>query len=251
MLAALCSRFPAGLGTCRAITPRYRSSTWPYFTEGLRQGEQVVTICDAEKIAGHKRALRERIPLALDEAMRTDQFRIFASEETYLSDRCFSHERMCLLLEDVLKAAEAGPFKRVRTCGDMTCALREMPGTDELMEYESRVNTFTKDHDCTLMCVYGGNRFSGRAVMDVLAIHPMVVMGDRIYENPYYVEPTVYLQNCGAVHLHWPGQASGNQGEHGSAPILAGPRTSRSIRSYRGLHICASGIPYVGLTKIS
>ena len=58
---------------------------------------------------------------------------------------------------------------RVRTCGDMTWALREMPGTDELMEYESRVNIFTQQHDCTLMCVYDVNKFSGRAVMDVLA----------------------------------------------------------------------------------
>jgi len=76
----------------------------------------------------------------------------------------------------------------------MTWALREMPGTDELMEYESRVNVFTRDHDCTLMCVYDVNRFSGKAVMDVLATHPMVVMGDRIYENPYYVDPAEYLK---------------------------------------------------------
>ena len=98
------------------------------------------------------------------------------------------------MLEDLLKAAEASPFKRVRTCGDMTWALREMPGTDELMEYESRVNAFTRDHDCTLMCVYDINKFSGKAVMDVLATHPMVVMGDRIYENQYYVGPEEYLK---------------------------------------------------------
>ena len=93
-----------------------------------------------------------------------------------------------------IRDAEKSPFKRVRTCGDMTWALRDMPGTDELMEYESRVNVFTRNHDCTLMCVYDVNKFSGRAVMDVLATHPMVVMGDRIYENPYYVEPTEYLR---------------------------------------------------------
>jgi hypothetical protein len=45
------------------------------------------------------------------------------------------------------------------------------------------------------MCVYDVNKFSGRAVMDVLATHPMVLMGDRIYENPYYVEPRNFLQN--------------------------------------------------------
>src|SRR5689334_1722634 len=166
----------------------------PYFMEGLIQGEQVVTIRDAEKMGEHKRALQNRMPLPLEEPMKNEQFRIFASEETYLRDGHFGHERMGQMLEDVLKAAEEGPFKRVRTCGDMTWALRDMPGTDELMEYESRVNAFTQAHDCTLMCIYDVNKFSGRAVMDVLATHPMVVMGDRIYENPYYVEPTEYLR---------------------------------------------------------
>lgn len=166
----------------------------PYFAEGLQQGEQVVTIRDADKMSEHKQTLQARMPMPLDDAMRKDQFKILASEETYLRDGFFGHERMGLMLEDVLKAAEASPFKRVRTCGDMTWALRDMPGTDELMEYESRVNVFTGEHDCTLMCVYDVNKFSGRAVMDVLATHPMVVMGDRIYENPYYVEPTEYLR---------------------------------------------------------
>jgi hypothetical protein len=166
----------------------------PYFTEGLEQGEQVVSIRDAEKIGHHTRSLQRRMPRPLDEAVRNSQFRVLASEETYLRDGFFGHERMGLMLEEVLKAAESSPFKRVRTCGDMTWALRQMPGTDELMEYESRVNVFTREHDCTLMCVYDVNKFSGRAVMDVLATHPMVVMGDRIYENPYYVEPTQYLR---------------------------------------------------------
>ena len=165
----------------------------PYFAEGLDQGEQVVTIRDAEKMGQHRRGLQDRMSLPLDEAIARDQFKILASEETYLKEGYFGHERMGLMLEDVLKAAEQSEFKRVRTCGDMTWALRDMPGTDELMEYESRVNVFTRKHDCTLMCVYDVNKFSGRAVMDVLATHPMVVMGNRIYENPYYVDPTEYL----------------------------------------------------------
>lgn len=44
------------------------------------------------------------------------------------------------------------------------------------------------------MCVYDVNRFSGRAVMDVFATHPMVVMGGRLYENPHYVPPEQYLE---------------------------------------------------------
>ena len=167
----------------------------PYFAEGLDQGEQVVTIRDASEVGRHADELRARMSRPLEEPIRSNQMRIVASEETYLAEGCFEAERMFSMLENVLRDAEASPFKRVRTCGDMTWALRNMPGTDELMEYESRVNQLTAKHDCTLMCVYDVNKFSGRAVMDVLATHPMVVMGNRIYENPYYVEPRQFLQS--------------------------------------------------------
>jgi hypothetical protein len=166
----------------------------PYFAEGLEQGEQVVTIRDAGRCSEHVERLRPLISRPLDASIRSNQLRVVASEETYLKDGCFEAERMYRMLEDVLREAGSSPYKRVRTCGSMTWALREMPGTDELMEYEARVNQLTREHDCTLMCVYDVNKFSGRAVMDVLATHPMVVMGERIYENPYYVEPAEYLR---------------------------------------------------------
>ena len=168
--------------------------TMPYFAEGLEQGEQVLTIRDAEKVTEHALALRSRLPGDLDARIRSGQMQVVASEETYLKDGCFEAERMYNMLEAALVQAQAGPFRRMRTCGDMTWVLRNMPGTDELMEYESRVNQLTAEHDCTLMCVYDINQFSGRAVMDILSTHPMVVMGDRIYENPYYIEPRDFLQ---------------------------------------------------------
>jgi hypothetical protein len=43
------------------------------------------------------------------------------------------------------------------------------------------------------MCTYDINQFSGRAIMDVLATHPQVLLGDRIYENPYFVEPEEFV----------------------------------------------------------
>jgi hypothetical protein len=36
--------------------------------------------------------------------------------------------------------------------------------------------------------------FGGRAVIDVLSTHPLVVMDDRMYENPHYVAPRDFLE---------------------------------------------------------
>lgn len=167
----------------------------PYFAEGLAQGEQVVSIRDAGRCAEHVEQLAARVPQPLRPYIYSDQLRVVAAEETYLQKGAFESERMYRMLRDMLEGAKSGPFGRVRTCGNMSWALRNMPGTDELMHYESRVNRLTREYDCTLMCSYDVNKFSGRAVMDVLATHPMVVMGDRVYENPYYVHPDEFLES--------------------------------------------------------
>ena len=166
----------------------------PYFAEGLEQNEQVVSIRDAGRCAEHVERLGALMKRPLDEPIRSNQLRVIASEETYLKDGCFESERMYGMLEDLLCDVEDSGFRRVRTCGEMSWALRELPGTEELMDYEARVNLLTRNHDCTLMCVYDVNRFSGKALMDVLATHPVVILGNRIYENQYYVEPAEFLR---------------------------------------------------------
>jgi hypothetical protein len=170
----------------------------PYFAEGLALGEQVVTIRDSDRCAAHVAKLRDSGAIPVDEAIRANRLRVVASEETYLQDGIFEVERMYRMIEKTLVDAPTDGFTRVRTCGEMSWALRGLPGTDELMEYESRVNELTQQHDCTLMCTYDINRFSGRALMDVLATHPVVLLGDRIYENPYYQQPTEFLK--GLLH---------------------------------------------------
>jgi hypothetical protein len=170
----------------------------PYFAEGLARGEQVVTIRDADRCDTHVAKLKASGALPVDDAMRAGRLRVMASEDTYLQDGIFEVERMYRMIERALKEAPDDGFSRVRTCGEMSWALRGLPGTDDLMEYESRVNQLTQVHDCTLMCTYDIARISGRALMDVLATHPVVLLGDRIYENPYYQTPTDFLK--GLLH---------------------------------------------------
>jgi hypothetical protein len=57
------------------------------------------------------------------------------------------------------------------------------------------VNLLTPQYDCTLLCVYDVNRFSGRTVADVLATHSHVILGGQVQENPYFVEPITFLQS--------------------------------------------------------
>ena len=90
--------------------------------------------------------------------------------------------------------AAAGPYPFVRACGEMTWALRHVEANDELVEYEARLNGLVERHSCTVMCTYDVNLFSGQVLMDVLATHPYVLMGQTVTANRYYVPPMQYLQ---------------------------------------------------------
>src|SRR5690606_25676625 len=85
--------------------------------------------------------------------------------------------------------------RRVRTSGVMDWSLRGYPGTEELMEYEARVNVLVPIYQCTLLCVYDLAELGGRVVMDVLRTHPYVIDRGEILKNPYYRPPVEMLQS--------------------------------------------------------
>jgi len=171
----------------------------PYFKEGLDNKEEVITILESNTHHDHCCRL-EDAGIALESKLENGQLKVLASEDTYLQGNTFTADRMYNMLEQVLINAQDGPYGTVRTCGDMEWALKNLPGTDELMEYEARVNLLTPKYECTLLCVYDINRFSGRAIADVLASHSHVILNGKIHTNPHFVEPLEMLKQL----LHRP-----------------------------------------------
>lgn len=165
----------------------------PYFQEGLETGDEVVTIVESVFHDEHVRRMSDGgVPVG--RGLESGQLKVLASENSYIQDSVFVVERMYSMLEEVLRGASAGPYRSVRTMGDMEWALKNLPGTDDLMVYEARVNLLATHHDCTLLCAYDVNRFSGRVIADVLATHSHVIINGKVHENPYYVDPVTYLR---------------------------------------------------------
>jgi len=115
----------------------------------------------------------------VDEKLSSCQLKMLSASQTYVQDGVFVAEGVLDLFKQSLSDGERGSYRRVRACGDMEWALLNLPGTEELMEYEARVNVLAQQHDCTLMCTYHVNRFSGRLITEVLATHSHVLLGNR------------------------------------------------------------------------
>jgi len=165
----------------------------PFFREGVENREQGVSVFDAQANPHHLQHLAHG-GLAHDDSGLARQLRVMNAEESFLAAGRFDADRMFGTINLILEAAAHTEFPHVRTCCEMTWALHHLEAMDPLIEYESRLNTLTGHHDCTLMCVYDVNLFSGPVLMDVLATHPYVLMGQTLTENPYYVPPREYLE---------------------------------------------------------
>lgn len=47
----------------------------------------------------------------------------------------------------------------------------------------------------SLRPVTGCGQRIARSTMDVLSTHPLVLMGNQIYENPYFVDPRDFIRS--------------------------------------------------------
>ena len=164
----------------------------PTFQEGLDQGEEVLCITEASFVQEHRaRLCAHGIDVAWHE--NEGQLRTLTSDETYLNGGRFDRDRMYGILVDNLKRTRSSSFRGFRGFGDMGWALKNFPGTDQLMEYESELNRLLDGHDdTTFICIYDVNQVSGKAMLDLLSTHSHVVIGTAVTANPYYMPPEEY-----------------------------------------------------------
>lgn len=166
----------------------------PFFSEGLTQHEQILAIADRANHPDHrKRAKAHGIEVEIEEA--SGSYKLADYEESYLRDQRFAAESMYDFVEQALIDAKAQGYRALRACGDMSWALSELEGTDQLIEYEARLNLLHEAHNHTLICAYDVNSFSGRTLLDVLSTHPLVILNGKLHENPYYQPPLSFLKD--------------------------------------------------------
>jgi hypothetical protein len=164
----------------------------PWLKEGIDRKEEVLTILSDSVYDDHCTRM-SNAGIDVKQAVENKQLKIVASENSYLQGNSFAAQRMFSLVENAVIEAEAGPYGSFRACGDMEWALNNLPGTDELIEYEARLNFLTPNHDCSIICFYDINKFSGSAIADVLATHPYVIMNGKIHRNPHFIQPVEFL----------------------------------------------------------
>lgn len=127
-----------------------------------------------------------------------DGFSILVAEDTYCPSGQFVPDDMLNNLRAFYDQSKKDGYPCARVSGEMSWALKGIPGSDRLMEYEALVNEVFITHPVTAICQYDANQFSGAEILNVLKVHPMMVVHGQIVQNPYYMKPQDFLKDYSA-----------------------------------------------------
>jgi PAS domain S-box-containing protein len=164
------------------------SAVMPFLRIGLARGERCLYVIDdntaAMVINGMKAA-----GLDVESAVTSGSLTIISTEETYLKQGFFDPDWMVDFLKQATKEAKTAGFSALRVTGEMTWVLRGAPGTERLMEYEAKLNSFFPENDALAICQYNRDFFPPESIKDLIDTHPLVICGGMVCSNSYYVPP--------------------------------------------------------------
>jgi hypothetical protein len=167
---------------------------FPYLQAGLRSGDKCICIVDQDDTE----AVRTGISAGtdnIDACIESGQLQMHTSSETYLACGAgrFTTDDMINFWEDSVGRAMSGDFRFARMAGEMSWALRDLPGLDELTRYESEFNRYVVRYPQWALCLYDLERFGGGILVDVLKTHPKILLGGMVLHNPHYLSPDEFL----------------------------------------------------------
>jgi hypothetical protein len=155
-----------------------------YLDSGLRDGEWVEYFADLEPDAPLSAALAELgvaadwpAPAALVPSRALD---------VYCPGGCFGARPMLERYAHFITQAHECGSSGARVIGQMSWALRGMPGSEELVDYEAGINRVLEQSPVTVLCQYDVTRFDGSQLYEMLNVHPMVVVRGMLMHNPLY-----------------------------------------------------------------
>jgi hypothetical protein len=159
-----------------------------FIKDGFDQGDKAYHLIDPERREDHLTRLAGA-GIDVEEAIDSGQLEVHPWQGGPLRGDRFDQDAWLASFEQVLQSGPAAGYAQTRFLAQMEWALVDLPGVDDLIEFETRVNYVVPKYDDTVICAYDLSRFGASTVMYALRTHPVVIIGGLMQENPFYVDP--------------------------------------------------------------
>ncbi|MFO7801474.1 MAG: MEDS domain-containing protein [Desulfovermiculus sp.] len=163
-----------------------------FLKQGLLENEKLLYLVD--DISPHE-IKKEMSALGVDVPDAQNAFDIIPGHYTCCPDHYFTADYMLNIVGDFYKQAIQEGFAGARGAGEMSWALVEgRANFQELVQYEAQLNNILHEYPLTTVCQYDARRFDGAVIMDMLSVHPLMVVRGQLVKNPSYIEPKDFLK---------------------------------------------------------
>lgn len=113
--------------------------------------------------------------------------RVFSTDDVHLAGGTFDPQRMFLFWRERARESQAAGERHVRAVAEMVWALEERPGTEHASHFEADLNDVLGPLPLSVICQYGSLRFRPDLILAMLLSHPILVIGERVFSNPFFV----------------------------------------------------------------
>src|SRR5947209_10893535 len=172
-----------------------------FITDGFENGDREFHLVDPKRREDHLERLADA-GIDVDEAMASGQLEVHPWEDGPLHGERFDQDTWLEGFEDVLRAGPASGYAKTRFLAQMEWALVDLPGIDDMIEFETRVNGVVPKYHDAVICAYDLSKFPASTVMYALRTHPLVIIGGLLQENPFYVDPDQLLLELRGQESH-------------------------------------------------
>jgi hypothetical protein len=163
-----------------------------FFKDGFDRGDKAFHLVNPELREDHLKRLAEA-GINVQETMDTGQLEVRPWQDAPLRGGRFDQDTWLMSFEQVLQSGPAAGYAQTRFLGHMEWALVDLPGVEDLIEFETRVNYVVPKYNDIVICAYDLSKFSASVVMDALRTHPAVIVGGLLQENPFFIPPDQFL----------------------------------------------------------
>jgi hypothetical protein len=163
-----------------------------FIKDGFDQGDKVFHLVDPELREDHLKRLADA-GIDVQQGIDTGQLEVRPWQDAPLRGDRFDQDTWLVSFEQVLQSGPAAGYAQTRFLAQMEWALVDLPGVEDLIEFETQVNYVVPKYDDMVICAYDLSKFGASVVMDALRTHPAVIVGGLLQENPFFVPPDQFL----------------------------------------------------------
>ncbi|HJT15792.1 MAG TPA: MEDS domain-containing protein [Thermoanaerobaculia bacterium] len=157
-----------------------------YIRGGLSRGERCLYVVGEHTPDEFRAGLREAgIDVEAEEARGA--LVLITKHDGHLKGGTFSTDKMIHMLHAAVKEALDAGFAGLCAAGDMSWLLDEAPGSEQIAEYEAKLNAFYPSNRALGLCLYNRAKLPPETLDHSMATHPHVrIAGNILLDNPFY-----------------------------------------------------------------